>query len=373
MGASRVLDLFRYGQSVWLDQLGRGLLESGGLARAVAEGEVVGVTSNPTIFDKAIEGGADYDSEIAALLRQAPDMGTQALYEALVVKDIQDAADLLKPVFQRTDRLDGYVSLEVSPKLAYETQATIEEARRLFALVNRPNAFIKVPSTDEGLPAITALIGEGINVNVTLMFSQQDYISVANAYLSGLEQLAEAGGDLNKVASVASFFVSRIDVAVDKLLPEDSPLHGKAAVANTKAAYALLQETFGSARFRKLKRKGARVQRFLCASTSTKDPAYSDVLYVEELIGPDTVNTMPLETLEGFRDHGRARPSITEDLRGAKRTLKALAKAGVDLNEVCRQLKVEGVQKFSDSLDSLLKSLETKRAKLAPQRPGPRV
>jgi len=367
MAANRVRRLYRLGQSVWLDQLSRELLQTGRLAKMIADKEISGVTSNPTIFDKAIEGSTYYDEQISGLLGRNPKMGAEALYEALVIKDIQDAADLLRPVYERTDRVDGYVSLEVSPKLAYDTEGTIEDVRRLFWLVGRPNVFIKIPGTDEGLPAITAMLGEGVNVNVTLMFSQRDYTNVARAYLAGIEKCYRAGGDLSRLASVASYFVSRIDVAVDKLLPEGSPLRGRIAIANTKVAYAMFQKAFSSARFLRLKAKGARVQRFLCASTSTKNPAYSDVLYAEGLIGPDTIDTMPPETLEAFRDHGKARESITEDLAGARKDLKALARAGIDLDEVCRRLKVEGVEKFSESFDALLATLKQKRKRLAPR------
>jgi transaldolase len=372
MAVNRVRRLYRFGQSVWLDQLSRELLQTGRLAKMIAAKEVSGVTSNPTIFDKAIEGSTYYDEQISALVGRHPKMGAEALYEALVIKDIQGAADLLRPVYERSGKVDGYVSLEVSPKLAYETEATMEDVRRLFWLVGRPNVFIKIPATDEGLPAIRAMLGEGVNVNVTLMFSQQDYTNVARAYLAGLEKFFRAGGDLSRLASVASYFVSRIDVAVDRLLAEGSPLRGRIAIANTKVAYAMFQKTFSSARFLRLREKGARVQRLLCASTSTKNPAYSDVLYAEGLIGPDTINTMPTETLEAFRDHGKARLSMTEDLAGAKKDLRALARAGIDLDEVCRRLKVEGVEKFSESFDALLATLEQKRKRLAPRRAAAR-
>jgi transaldolase len=365
MGTNPILELYEQGQSVWLDQISRALLESGDLARMVEGGEVAGVTSNPTIFDKAISGSSDYDEAIVAFLRDNPQAHAEDLYEELVVRDIRDATDVLRPVYDRTDGVDGYVSLEVSPRLAHDTEATVDEARRLFSLVGRPNLLIKVPATAEGLPAITTLIGEGVNVNVTLMFSQQDYLDVAEAYLAGLERLVESGGHPGKVASVASFFVSRIDTAVDALLPADSPLRGRIAVANTQVAYELFRRTFAADRFARLKEKGARVQRFLCASTSTKNPDYSDVLYVEELIGADTINTLPLDTMAAFRDHGRVRPSMTEGLEDAKAELVALAELGADLDEVCADLQTEGVQKFSNSFDSLLQTLAAKREAMA--------
>ncbi len=360
MGGNPIHELHELGQSVWLDQISRELLSDGTLARAVEAGEVPGLTSNPTIFEKAISGSADYDEAVRDLLGDHPDVEAERLYEGLAVRDIQDAADLLRPIWERTEGVDGYVSLEVSPRLAYETATTVAEAKRLRGLVDRPNLLIKVPGTDAGLPAVTSLIGDGVNVNVTLLFSQQDYVQVAGAYLSGLEKLASAGGDLSPVASVASFFVSRIDVAVDGMLPADSPLRGRIAVANTKLAYDLFRETFASDRFRQLRDRGARVQRFLCASTSTKDPDYRDVLYVEELIGPDTINTLPLETIDAFRDHGRAAQTITEDLDAARADLAALEEAGIDLNEVCRELQTVGVDKFAKSYDSLLAALAAK-------------
>jgi transaldolase len=358
--------LYEFGQSVWLDQISRELLDSGALAKMVSDCEVSGVTSNPTIFDKAISGSADYDDFIREHLRQNAASDVDGLYEAVVVRDIRDAADVLRSVYDATDGADGYVSLEVSPHLARDTDGTIDEARRLRALVDRPNLLIKVPATAEGLPAISALLGEGINVNVTLMFSQQDYLNVADAYMSGLERLADSGGDVREVASVASFFVSRIDVAVDAMLPEASPLLGKAAIANTRLAYELFQAAFASERFERLAEKGARVQRFLCASTSTKDPEYRDVLYIEELIGPNTVNTMPLATIDAFRDHGHARVTITENVDEARAQTGFLAEEGIDIDEVCVQLQEEGVQKFADSFDSLMTTLAAKKEELAP-------
>lgn len=364
MDENPIHELYELGQSVWLDQISRALLDSGELPGLVENAEVTGVTSNPTIFDRAVSGSTDYDEFLAEFLADRPGAEPQELYQALAVRDIRDAADLLRPVYERTDGRDGYVSLEVDPGLAYQTDETIAEARRLWACVDRPNLLIKVPATDEGLPAITALLAEGLNVNVTLMFSRRHYLDVADAYLSGIEKLVEAAGAPSRLASVASFFVSRIDVKVDEMLPEGHPLRGRIGVANTKLAYRLFQETFNSERFAALDERGARRQRFLCASTSTKNPDYSDVLYVEELIGPHTINTMPLKTLEAFRDHGHPHESITADLDRAESDLEALEDAGIDLNTVCEDLQVEGVEKFANSFDALLETLEDKRAAL---------
>ncbi len=364
MAENPIHELYELGQSVWLDQISRALLDSGELAALVKNGEVTGVTSNPTIFDRAVSGSADYDRFLGQFLSERPNADAEDIYEALAVRDIREAADLLRLIYESGDGRDGYVSLEVDPHLAYRTDETVTEARRLWARVDRPNLLIKVPATDEGLPAISALLAGGVNVNVTLMFSRRHYLDVADAYLSGIEKLVESGGDPSEVASVASFFVSRIDVKVDDMLPAEHRLRGRIAVANTKLAYRLFEETFGSERFAALEERGARRQRFLCASTSTKDPDYSDVLYVEELIGPHTVNTMPLKTLDAFRDHGHPRESITAGIEQAEADLEALEDAGVDLAAVCEDLQVEGVEKFADSYDALLETLGDKRTAL---------
>jgi len=370
MSQAQIAEVYRLGQSLWLDYLSRTVISSGELKRLIDTGDIAGVTSNPTIFDKAIAETGDYNSEITALLKTDPDMGVPAIYERLAVEDIRAAADLLLPVFERTVGGDGYVSLEVSPRLAYNTQGTLDEARRLSAVVGRPNVMIKVPATSEGLPAIAQLVREGVNVNVTLMFSREDMENVIEAYFSGLERRLADGADLGRAASVASFFVSRIDVAVDKRLPEGSPLRGKIGIANTRLAYRTFRDAVAGDRFGRLRAKGARVQRFLCASTGVKDPDYRDVTYVEELIGPDTVNTLPAATLDAFRDHGRARPSMTEDIEGAEAQLRALEEHGIDLAQVCRELTVEGVQKFADSFDHLTETLAKKRQEaLAGRRP----
>ena len=357
--------LQHHGQSVWLDYIRRSLITSGELERLIEDDGLRGVTSNPAIFEKAMTGSGDYHDMLASPEARAFD--AKGLYERIAVRDIQDAADLLLPVYRETMRRDGYVSLEVSPKLAHDTRGTLEEAYRLWKAVARPNAMIKVPATPEGIPAIRQLIDEGINVNVTLLFSMDAYEQVADAYLAGLEQRAASNGALEGVASVASFFISRIDSAVDALIAERfggatnarqravlRSLQGKVAIANAKLTYQRYRELFNGPRWRALARRGAQTQRLLWASTGTKDASYRDVRYVEELIGPDTVNTMPPATLAAFRDHGRPRASLWEDLEGAFDTLATLADAGISLQEVTDKLLAEGVQLFSDAFDKLL-------------------
>jgi transaldolase len=350
-------------QAVWFDFIERDLLTGGDLGRLVAEDGVRGVTSNPSIFQKAIEGGGPYDEAVAGLLAANPEMTTTELYEALVIEDIQRAADILRPVWEESTGGDGYVSLEVSPHLARDTGGTVAEAQRLWRAVNRPNLMIKVPATPEGSPAIAKLIADGINVNATLMFSLADYEAVATAYLRGLE----LNSNPSAVASVASFFVSRVDTKVDAALeaigsPAALALRGKAAIANAKLAYRRFGELFGGEPFAPLSARGAKVQRPLWASTSTKNPAYRDVIYVEELIGPDTVNTLPVATLEAFRDHGEPRASLLEDVAGADRVFAELATVGVDIDAVTTELQVEGVAAFAKSFDQLLGALDEARA-----------
>jgi len=350
-------------QAVWLDFIERDLLTGGGLARLVADDGVRGVTSNPSIFQKAIEGGGPYDEAVAGLLAADPGMTTVQLYEALAIEDIQHAADILQPMWKESRGGDGFVSLEVSPHLARDTKGTLAEAKRLWKTVGRPNLMIKVPATSEGIPAIEALIGDGINVNSTLMFSLADYEAVATAYLRGLEVNSNPAA----VASVASFFVSRVDTKVDAALetigtPEALALRGRAAIANAKLAYRRFGELFGAEAFASLSARGAMVQRPLWASTSTKNPEYRDVMYVEELIGPDTVNTLPVATLEAFRDHGEPRTSLLEDVGGADRVFADLAAIGVDIDAVTTELQVEGVAAFAKSYDQLLAALDRARA-----------
>ncbi|GIK40134.1 MAG: glucose-6-phosphate isomerase [Chloroflexota bacterium] len=364
------------GQSLWYDNIERSMIIEGKLARLIAEDYVVGVTSNPTIFQKAIAGSDLYDAQIQEVVTQNPVISAKDLFEALAIEDIQGAADILQPVYERTDGVDGYISLEVSPILANDTDGTIAEAKRLFEAVGRPNLMIKIPATAAGLPAITEVIGSGINVNVTMMFSLQNYIEVANAYIAGLEKLDAAGGDLTTVASVASFFVSRVDTLLDKLLaetgkPEAKALQGKMAIANAKAAYKAFKEIFGSERFQKLAEKGAQMQRVLWASTSTKNPAYRDVIYAEELIGPATVDTAPPATIEALKDHGQIRPSLEEGLDEAPAVLGRLKDFNIDYNAAMDKLQVDGVEAFAKSFMDLLNTLEAKREAIVSRQVSP--
>ena len=353
-------DLEDLGQGVWLDFIRRSFIASGGLRGWIDRG-ARGVTSNPTILDKAIAGSADYDEEIRrlALLGKS----AEEMYLNLALEDIGAAADLLLPVYESLGGRDGYVSLEVSPLLACETEATIDAVIRLANLFPQPNVFIKVPATAQGVPAIRALVARGININVTLIFSLERYKKVLDAYLGGLEDRFDSRLDITGIASVASFFVSRVDTAVDKLLEErgEKELQGKIAIANAKAAYAHFLEVVRTSRWRRLADRGARVQRPLWASTSTKNPHYPDTLYVDNLIGPDTVNTLPLETLDAWIDHGRADLTLMSGLEEAQQQLGALAATGVDLDAVTDQLTRDGVQAFADSYNHLLASIEEKR------------
>jgi transaldolase/glucose-6-phosphate isomerase len=363
-------DLLKFGQSVWLDYIRRDLLTSGELKRLIEEDGLRGMTSNPTIFEKAIAGGALYD-DLLNSLRSRTDLDAKGRFEILAIRDIQDAADILRPVYDSSKRRDGYVSLEVSPYLARDTKGSLEEARRLWKAVGRENVMIKIPGTAEGLPAIQQALSEGININVTLLFAQDVYVKVAEAYITGLEQFAKTGGDVSKMASVASFFISRIDSAVDAIIDAKlkvskvareqeqlKSLHGKVAIANGKQTYEKYQAIFSTARWKALAAKGAQTQRVLWASTSTKNPAYRDVLYVEELIGSDTVDTIPPATFDAFRDHGKLRPSLTEDLASAHKTMEAAAKVGISMKEVTDKLTDDGVRLFSEAFDKLLAAVE---------------
>jgi transaldolase len=361
---NRIAQLHEHGQSLWLDFLDRAALRSGQIREMVQRDEITGMTSNPTLFAQAFAGSA-YDDAIQQTLDVEPNLPTERLYEKLAIADIREAADLLRPVYDRTNGVDGYVSFELSPRLAHDTEGSIEAARRLFSEISRPNAYIKIPATDAGIPAIRQCLTEGININVTLMFSLHDYDRVAAAYLEGLEHRQKAGKSLVRVSSVASFFVSRIDTAVDNRLPMESPLRGRAAIANAKLAYQHFLAAFRSPRFAALGKAGATVQRPLWASTGVKDPAYRDVMYVEELIGPDTVCTAPLETIDAFRHHGVADATVTRDIPRAGADLAALVKEGVDFDAITRDLKEDGVRKFAASFDSLLETLEKKRQQIA--------
>ena len=356
------------GQSTWVDYISRDMLVNGELERLV-EGGVTGLTSNPTIFEKAISGSSDYDEALAAL--SSGGKSPTQIFEALAVEDIRAAAQALRQVYDACGGRDGFVSLEVAPTLAYDTEGTVRDARRLWEAVGEPNVMIKVPGTPEGLPAITQLIGEGVNVNVTLIFALDAYQRVMDAYIAGLQALAQRGGPLGRVASVASFFVSRVDTAVDKTLEEggaDASLRGKAAVANARAAYALFKERFARDDFAALKAQDAQVQRPLWASTSTKNPAYPDTLYIDNLIGPDSVNTMPPDTLQATLDHGVSALTLEGTEQEANATLATLKEAGVDMDAVTDKLLSDGVDAFAGSYRQLLESIEAKCGLLAQAR-----
>jgi transaldolase len=365
MAKSKLHELSELGQSVWIDFLSRQLLQSGELARMMEEDAVVGVTSNPTIFQKAIAAGNAYDEQFREVLAEEED--PKEVFLKLAVQDVKNACDLLRQVWDGGHGQDGYVSIEVDPNLAFDTDGTIAEAQRLHELVDKPNCFVKIPATKAGLPAIEEMIARGRNINVTLIFSLQRYVEVVEAYLRGLERLVESGGDPGPVASVASFFVSRVDTEADRRLDEvgaADELKGKLAVANAKLAYERYKELFSGDRWEALEAKGARSQRCLWASTSTKNPAYRDVIYVEELIGPKTVNTMPEETIEAFQDHGEVALTLERGLDEAKRVFEQIAEAGVDYDDVVATLEQEGVQKFADSFTELLDGVQAKRGEL---------
>jgi transaldolase/glucose-6-phosphate isomerase len=361
--------LTSFGQSLWLDFISRKILDDGTLARLVDAGEILGVTSNPAIFEKSIAEGVEYKPLLARLRSERPGSSAFELYEAVALRDIQDAADVLRKVYDRTKGRDGYVSLEVTMFAGEDEASLLKEARSLWARVARPNLMIKVPAVPAGIHAAEQLLSEGINVNVTLLFAVETYAQVAEAYVAGVEAFAKKGGDPSKVASVASFFVSRIDSLVDKLLEEqgNKTLQGKIAIANAKLAYAQYAATFGTPRWKALAQKGARTQRVLWASTGTKNKAYSDVLYVEELIGPDTVNTAPPQTIDGFRDHGQPRASLATGLDAARAQMSELARAGVSMPKVTDQLLVEGLKLFSDAFVKLLAAVEASKSAAVPR------
>jgi transaldolase len=358
--------LSQLGQSVWVDFISREALQSGQLERLIREDSVVGLTSNPTIFQKAIAGGDAYDEQLRDVLEREED--GQEVFLELAVQDIQAAADLLRPIWDEGSGRDGYVSLEVAPTLADDAEGTAREAERLHDLVDRPNLLVKIPGTEPGLQAIEDTIAKGISVNVTLLFSLSRHAEVCDAYIRGIERLVESGGDPTHVASVASFFVSRVDTEVDNRLDKvggHDDLKGKAAIANAKLAYQTYNDKFSGDRWQALADKGATPQRVLWASTSTKNPDYRDVIYVEELIGRDTVNTMPLETIEAFQDHGEAANTLDEDLDDARATFERLADAGVDMEDVGETLEREGVEKFAASYQELLDDVKQKRDAMA--------
>jgi transaldolase / glucose-6-phosphate isomerase len=358
-----VQQLEQLGQSVWYDNISRHLIRSGGLAKLVGQG-LLGVTSNPTIFDKAISGSSDYDQQIRELLARRPVPSTAQLIQELMITDIQEACDVLRVVYDRTAGRDGYVSVEVTPTKARDTVATLDEARGLWRRISRKNLMIKIPATLEGLPAIRQATAEGMNINITLIFAVERYRAVAEAFLAGLEDRLTSGKPLNHVASVASVFVSRIDTLVDDLLAKKgsgSPLLGKCAVANTKMMYQAFREIFGSARFKGLQGKGGTIQRPLWGSTGTKNPSYSDLLYVETLVGPHTVNTVPPVTYDAILDHLDPALTIEQDVDGARAILRNLAAAGIDIRQVTDKLEADGVASFEKSFDGLYRNLEAKR------------
>jgi transaldolase len=357
------------GQSIWLDYIRRDLIASGELRRLIYEDGLRGMTSNPSIFEKAIAESDIYEQDIRDLALKGKDVNS--IYEALSQRDVQNAADEFRPVYEKTGGKDGYVSLEVNPHLAHDTKGTVKEARRLWAALNRPNVFIKVPATSDGLLAIQQLISEGINVNVTLLFGLPRYRQVAQAYLAGLEARAAEGKPVSHIASVASFFLSRIDTLVDPIVERfleqggkkmeiAKKVHGQAAIASAKAAYQIYKDIFSSNRFKKLADKGARVQRLLWASTSTKNPDYSDIKYIEQIIGPDTVNTVPLETIDAYRDHGDPQLRLEQDVEETNWIMARLPELGISIDKVTQQLEDEGVKKFSEPFDKLMESLAKK-------------
>ena len=374
MSKSVIHKLNAFGQSVWFDNISRSMIKSGRLKAMIDQG-LRGMTSNPTIFDKAISKSDDYNEHIFELSKQGK--GTFDIYDDLTIRDIQEALDIFRPVYDKTNRRDGYVSLEINPQLAHKTDETIQEGKRLCRKVNRPNLMLKVPSTKDGFGAVSALSTEGININVTLIFSLEQYTNTVKAYLEGVKKLIENGGDASKVHSVASVFVSRVDTLIDKLLDEKiekendqaikdklKSLKGKAAVANSQLIYKEYLEFCSSDEFKKLQKKGANMQRLLWGSTSTKNPVYSDLKYVEELIGKNTVNTMPNATYEAFLDHGRVKEALGRDIEDAEKIIDQLKEFDIDINTVCETLLEKGVKAFEDSFESLLRSIDEKRKKL---------
>jgi transaldolase len=367
MSDSRLHQVARLGQSIWIDSISRQWLQDGTLDKLIREDAVVGVTSNPTIFEKAISSGSAYDEQMRELVERGLD--AKAIFYELAVQDIRDALDVLRPAYEASDGVDGRVSIEVDPDIAYDRDAQYQQAKRFHEWIDRPNLYVKIPGTKPGLGAIEDSIAEGRSINVTLIFSLERHREVMEAYLRGIERLVEAGGDPKRTTSVASFFVSRVDTEADKRLeaigtPEALALRGKLAVANAKIAYQNYKEVFSGERWESVRAKGARVQRCLWASTSTKNPEYRDVLYVEELIGPETVNTMPLETIEAFQEHGVVAETLEQGLDEARRLFEDLEQVGVDYDDVVETLEREGVEKFSDSFDQLLGGVRSKRGEL---------
>lgn len=351
----------KHDQSIWLDLLDREIMDSGKLQSLIDEDDLRGLTSNPTIFEKAISGSSDYDDDIAKLAKKEDD--NSVIFFDLAIADIQRAADIFKPVFDKTDGKDGFVSLEVSPHLARDTKGTIEQARELWRRVGRENVMIKIPGTKEGLPAIRKCLSEGININITLLFGLPRYREITEAFMGGLEDRLKANQPIENVASVASFFLSRIDVMVDPMIDKKGAkeLRGEIAIASAKKAYQIYLEMIGSDRFKDLENKGAQRQRVLWASTSTKDPSFRDVKYVEALIGKDTINTLPMETIDAFRDHGKVEDTLTKGIDKANEVLNGLEEIGIDIDDITQKLEDEGIEKFNDAYDKLLKSIDDQK------------
>ncbi|MGN6265151.1 MAG: transaldolase [Ginsengibacter sp.] len=360
---NNVKNIHEHGQSIWLDFFDRELMNSGKLQKLIDEDGLSGITSNPSIFEKAIKGSSDYDEDIKKLSQQ--DKSNEEIFFGFATEDIRRAADILKPVFDEAKGTDGFVSIEVSPLLANDTQGTIKQARELWKTVGRKNVMIKIPGTKEGLAAIRQCISEGININITLLFGIPRYLEVTDAYLSGLEDRLKNNQSIDHIESVASFFLSRIDVMLDPIMKEKKldDLVGEVAIASAKVAYEKYKDVFFGERFKKLEKLGAKKQKVLWASTSTKDPSFSDVKYVEALIGPNTINTLPLETIEAFRDHGKVQDHLENNLMRSKMVLQKLKENDIDIDEVTQKLEEEGVQKFNKSYETLLKAIESKRSK----------
>jgi transaldolase len=358
---NKLVELTRLGQSIWYDNIERGLLKNGELSRLITEDSITGVTSNPSIFEKAITSSTDYDEDIKSLAKQG--VTTEEIYETITVQDIISACDLLQAVYRKSNGSDGYVSIEVPPDYGYDTTKTIESARRIFKTINCPNILIKVPGTKEGFTAVKQLISEGININITLLFSLEQYKSAAHFYIEGLKERLRAGLSLNNIFSVASVFVSRIDTTVDKMINERGKMkdiRGRTAVANAKVIYQIYRMIFDSSDFRELLNKRANKQKIVWASTSTKNPAYFDTLYVDELIAPETINTIPTATLFAFKDHGKPQITIEKNLEQSEQLLKSLADAGINMEQVCEEILSDGVKMFKDSYDKALKAIENK-------------
>jgi len=360
---NRMQNIHDLGQSIWLDSFDRKLMDSGELQKLIDEDALCGITSNPSIFEKAVTGSSDYDNDIRKLAGE--NKSDEEIFFGFAASDIQRAADILKPVYDEAKGTDGFVSLEVSPHLANDTDGTVKQARELWKTVGRENVMIKIPGTKEGLAAIRKCISEGININVTLLFGLPRYLEVTDAYISGLEDRVKNNQPIDHIESVASFFLSRIDVLIDPILKEKKldKLVGEVAIASAKKAYEIYKEVFFSERFRNLEKKGAHKQKVLWASTSTKDPSFSDVKYVEALIGPDTINTLPMETIDAFRDHGNAADHLENNLIGATRVLDQLKENGIDIDKLTQQLEDEGVQKFNKAYATLLKAIDEKKKK----------